>query len=217
MLSAFLYRFVFTAYFVLTEHFAIAGYTPRLYSAVLSMAGVLVLVHSVPGLLRRLELRPPREVLVLVMALLVAWCSYNLSKDWMPGVHGRYNNFTELALSEPRTDANALYTDVPLQPTEWFPVDAIRFAVERVYGAEASTHVSLSADERLYAYLPWGGLLSQRAQRRRFQGADERPVRRDQQARRDQDQRRSPGPLRTRHSVPSTSSCCARARPAGST
>jgi hypothetical protein len=75
----------------------------------------------------------------------------------MPAAGGRYNNFTQLALSEPRTDANALYTEVPLEPTEWFPVDAIRSTVERVYGAEASTHVSLSADERLYAYLPWAG------------------------------------------------------------
>ncbi len=157
VLSALLFRFVFTAYFVLTEHSALAGYTPRLYGTALAIAGVLVLVHATPGLMRRLELTPPREVLVLVIALLVAWCGYNYSKDWMPAAGGRYTDYTQLALREPRTDANELYSDYPLTPSEWFPVDDIQSTVERMYGASAKTHVSLSADERLYAYLPWPG------------------------------------------------------------
>jgi hypothetical protein len=158
VLSALLFRALFTAYFVLTEHSALAGYTPRLYGAALSIGGVLVLVHAIPGLLQRLELTPPREVLVLVVALLVAWCGYNFSKDWMPGAGGRYTDYTQLALGEPRTDANVFYSDYPaVKPSEWFPLDAIQSTVERQYGAAASAHVSLSADERLYAYLPWPG------------------------------------------------------------
>jgi hypothetical protein len=163
-LSALLFRFVFTAYFVVTEHSALAGYTPRLYGTVLTVAGVLVVAHATPELVRRLELKPPREVVVMAVALLVAWAGYSFSKDWMPGSGGRYSDFTQLALREPRTDANRPYADAPVVPVEYFPVDAIRSTVERVYGASANTHVSLSADERLYAYLPWPGYsLTERA------------------------------------------------------
>jgi hypothetical protein len=94
---------------------------------------------------------------VLVVALLVAWCGYNFSRDWMAGAGGRYSGYTELALREPRTDANALYSQAPYHPTEWFPVEKVQAAVERQYGADAAWRVSLSADERLYAYLPWAG------------------------------------------------------------
>ncbi len=156
-LSALLFRFAFTAYFVATEHSALAGYTPRLYGTVLAIAGVLVVVHATPQLLKRLELNPPRDVVVLGLALLVAWSGYTFSRDWMPGSSGRYSDLTALALREPRTDAPELYNEAPFTPTEWFPVDAIRSTVERVYGTGANTHVSLSADERLYAYLPWPG------------------------------------------------------------
>jgi len=156
-LSAYVFRFVFSAYFVVTEHSALAGYASRLSHATLVIAGVLVLVHAVPLLVERLHVAPPREVLVLALAVLVAWTGFILTKDWLPGTNGRYSDYTQLALAEPRTDAAELYNAVSVPPSAWFPADAIRAVGERAYGPDVAHHLSLSADERLYAYLPWAG------------------------------------------------------------
>jgi hypothetical protein len=76
----------------------------------------------------------------------------------MPAFGGTFTIYTARAYSEPFPDGHYL-TGPSSDHTPWFPVTPIQQVVEAVYGPQP-TRVSLSADDRLYAYLPWPGYLS---------------------------------------------------------
>jgi Arabinofuranosyltransferase N terminal len=156
VLGAYAYRAVTALLFVLTRHTYMGHYTPRLYSAVLVMAGVLTLVRAVPRLLDRLLLVPPKGGAAVALSITMAWCGLTFTLDWMPGLGGRYAGIAETAYLEPLPDGRYV-ADLPrLTKTRWFPVVPIRRVVESVYGPNPR-RVTLTADERLFSYLPWPG------------------------------------------------------------
>jgi hypothetical protein len=156
VLSAYAYRALTAMVFVLSRHTLLGHYTPRLYSTVLVIAGVLTLVSAVPQLLDRLRLIPPKGGAALALSLALAWCGLTFTLDWMPGVGGRYSGVSELAYLEPLPDGRYV-ADLPgLNRTSWFPITPIERSVESVLGPNPSG-VTLSADERLFAFLAWPG------------------------------------------------------------
>jgi hypothetical protein len=119
------------------------------------MAGVLTLVRAVPRLLDRLLLVPPKGGAAVAMSIALAWCGLTFSLDWTPMLGGRLAYISEAAYLEPLPDGRYL-ADLPREKVRWFPVTPIQRSVESVYGPDPR-RVALSADERLFAYLPWPG------------------------------------------------------------
>jgi hypothetical protein len=156
VVSAYAYRALTAMAFLLTRHTLLGHYTPRLYSTVLVIAGVLTLVSAVPRLLDRLLLSPPKGGAALALSVALAWSGLTFTLDWMPGVGGRYSGISELAYLEPLPDGRYV-ADLPdLNKTRWFPITPIQRSVESVLGPDPRG-VTLSADERLFAFLPWPG------------------------------------------------------------
>lgn len=152
--GAFAFRIFGAILFVLTEHTGLSQYTPRVYSCVLVMSGVLTLVHAVPKLVQRLSLQPPKGGVAVALTLVLAWAGFTFSMDWMPNFGGRYSDYTERAYREPYPDGS--YAVGFENPTPWFPIDPIKREVERVKGPDPQVH-ALSVDERLWSFLPWHG------------------------------------------------------------
>ncbi|MGW0432295.1 arabinofuranosyltransferase [Micromonospora sp. NPDC003197] len=153
------YRLVAMLRFVATGHESFLHYTSRLYGILLTVAGVLVLVHAVPIMLRRLRLNPPRMAAAALMAVLLAWSGTSIALQWTPS--------TLASMPVTAKQAATAHTE-PLPgggypqyaPDEgrrpWFPMTAIQQAVERELGPDPQP-VTLSVDERLFAYVPWPG------------------------------------------------------------
>ncbi len=156
VLGLYTFRILATVYFVLTDHSMLAQYVPSIYSAVMAAAAVPTLIHVVPKLLERLTIEVPKAAAAGLLAVAVAWSGYAFCIDWMPFAGGRFSSFTERAYNEPLPDGT--YAEGILTKTPWFPVDAVQEAVERHLGRDHDA-VTLSIDERLYAYLPWHGYL----------------------------------------------------------
>jgi hypothetical protein len=96
----------------------------------------------------------------LGLAVVIAWTGVTFTLDWIPGMDGKWANYTERAYREPYPDGSYIKDSVnEKNRTEWFPVTPVQDAVESVYGP-GTQRVSLSIDERLYAYLPWHGYLN---------------------------------------------------------
>jgi len=152
--GAFAFRIFGAILFVLTQHTGLSQYTPRVYSCVLVMAGVLTLVHGVPRLLEKLSLQAPKGGVAVTLALVFAWAGFTFSMDWMPNFGGRYADYTERAYREPYPDGS--YAVGFENPTKWFPINPIKQAVEGVKGPNPEVQ-ALSVDERLWSYLPWHG------------------------------------------------------------
>ena len=156
--GAYVYRVLAIVGFVLTDHTQLSAYAARLSTPALAVAGVLTLTHAVPGLLRQLTWQPPRSLIATGVAVAIAWGGLTFTQAWMPAFGGIYSSYTARAYAEPFPDGHYL-TGPSLEHTPWFPVARIQQAVEAVYGPHPS-RVSLSVDDRLYAYLPWPGYLA---------------------------------------------------------
>jgi hypothetical protein len=154
--GAFLYRVLTVAGLVLTNHSQLSQYAGRLVDGVLWVAGVLVLAHAVPRLAARFSWTAPRNLIAVGVAVLVGYVGLGFTTTWLPT--GPLGNYTVRAYGEPYPDGHYLTSD-PTQRTDWFPVAPVQQAVEAVYGPDVR-RVSLSVDDRLYAYLPWPGYLS---------------------------------------------------------
>jgi hypothetical protein len=154
--GAYLYRILGTLAFALTQHTLLAQYTPSVYGAAMTAAGVLTFVDATPKLLERLRVEPPRGGVVIALAVALAWAGYTYTMDWMPNIGGRYSQYTERAYIEPMPDGTYLVNKTSLGHTPWFPVAPVEADVERVLGPHP-TGVVLSADERLFSFLPWNG------------------------------------------------------------
>jgi xanthosine utilization system XapX-like protein len=154
--GAFLYRVLAVAGLVLTNHSQLSQYAGRLVNGVLWVAGVLVLVHAVPRLAQRFSWTVPRNLIAVGLAVLLGYIGLSFTNLYLPT--GPLGNYTVRAYGEPYPDGHYLAAD-PAQRTDWFPVAPIQQAVEAVYGPDVR-RVSLSVDDRLYAYLPWPGYLS---------------------------------------------------------
>lgn len=158
VVGAYAYRLMTALLFVLTDHTMLGQYTPRLYMTVLTMAGVLTIIHAVPVLAKKLDLTAPKYAGVIALTVAIAYCGFTFTQNWMPKLGGAWSDYTERAYLEPLPDGRYLIDITGEKATPWFPVTPIQQAVEKVYGPNPQ-RVALSADERLFSYLPWYGYI----------------------------------------------------------
>ncbi|WP_020524360.1 arabinofuranosyltransferase [Catelliglobosispora koreensis] len=158
--GAYIYRVFYLLFFVATWHTGLGPYAARLSNAALAAAGALTLFHVVPRLFNAMAWKAPRDALALGLTVAVSWAGLTFTLAWIPGLEGRWANYTERAYREPLPDGRYNTDSIAEEErTEYFPVTPIQQAVESVYGP-GTQRVSLSIDERLYAYLPWHGYLN---------------------------------------------------------
>lgn len=156
VLGALAYRVIATVRFAANGHTAFLHYSSNLYGTALVAAGVLVLAHAAPIVADRVAARPPPGTAAAALALAVAWFCYTYSGTWLPNAGQPTAHYAAEAHTEPLPGGGYprfAPADGRARP---FPADAIRDAVVRVYGPDPR-RVALSADERLFAYLPWPG------------------------------------------------------------
>lgn len=156
VIGAYIYEGIGALVFVVTQHSLLLQYAPSIQLMVMATAAAPTLVYAAPRLFARLNISVPREATALVLAVLVGWAGYTFCVDWMPGAGGRFSDYSERAYREPYPDGH--YLAAQRDPTPWFPVTPIQQRVESVLGPNPDA-VVLSADERLYAYLPWHGYI----------------------------------------------------------
>jgi hypothetical protein len=156
--SAFLYRALMMVSFARSGHTAFAHYAVEMVIVVLAAAGVLVLVHTVPLAVKRLGGAPPRGTVAALTAIAVGWMAWSFTMEWMPGT--RHSSvYTLWAHQEPLPDGGYSSHARPEGRIAWFPVGPIERAVEGVLG-ENPRKVTLSADDRLYSFVPWPGYMT---------------------------------------------------------
>jgi len=156
VVGALAYRVIATVRLAFDEHTAFLHYTSNLYSTALVAAGVLVLAHVAPVLAGRLAAQPPPGTGATALALAVAWACYSYSGAWMPAAGQPTAHYAAEAHLEPLPGGGYPRFAPATGRTPPFPAYAIRDAVVRVLGPNPR-RVALSADERLFAYLPWPG------------------------------------------------------------
>ncbi|WP_175482765.1 arabinofuranosyltransferase [Actinokineospora iranica] len=151
--------------FVLTQHTTLIHYIPRLTGITLAAAGVLTLAQAAPALLRRVNLTAPPRVGVAATAVAVLWAGVTYWDEWRP--------LPTLGTSESAADRADYSTMAHLEPLPdcsypqfapqagrqgCLPAEEIKDRVQRVRGTE-DRPVTLSTDERLFAFLPWRGYM----------------------------------------------------------
>jgi Arabinofuranosyltransferase N terminal/Arabinofuranosyltransferase A C terminal len=154
--GAYLFRIFGTLLFALTQHTLLVQYTPGVYGAAMTVAGVLTFVHATPKLLDRLRIDSPAGGVAIAMSITLAFIGFNFTMDWMPNAGGRYADYTERAYAEPLPDGTYVINKPADQLTKWFPVTPVQQAVQQVRGSDQNM-VVLSTDERLFSFLPWHG------------------------------------------------------------
>src|SRR5690606_33142939 len=149
------FRVLATIRLVLTGHTSFMAYSAALVIATLTAAGVVVIWHASPRIVARLGLAPASGLPAAALALLLAWSTYTVGKAWMPNANQPHSQATQAHL-EPQPDGTYSSYAPAADRTPWFPMAPIQQAVESVLGPDPR-RVSLSYDERLYAFLPWPG------------------------------------------------------------
>jgi Arabinofuranosyltransferase N terminal/Arabinofuranosyltransferase A C terminal len=156
VLGALTFRAIATVRFAATGHTAFLHYSSSLYSTALVAAGVLVLAHAAPVLANRLAAKPPPGTAAAALALALAWTCYSYSGAWLPASGQPTTHYSAEAHLEPLPGGGYPRFAPAANRNAPFPTYAIRDAVVRVLGPDPR-RVTLSIDERLFAYLPWPG------------------------------------------------------------
>jgi hypothetical protein len=168
--SAYAYWLLGLASFSLSGHTLLLQDTPRMIGPLLATAGVLTIVHTAPGLVRRLSVRTvPAGLPALGLCLLITWTGITVWQAWMPGGPASTSGLFQPAVSTAVNDTSlAFITALPggsyprAAPAglhkPWFPTDPIRKDVASVLGASAAP-VTLSPSEQLFAYVNWPGFI----------------------------------------------------------
>jgi hypothetical protein len=87
------------------------------------------------------------------MTLILCWAGFGYWQTIMPAFSAR----TAATFAEPLPDGTYVAAAANVKPlTPWFPVTVIESDVQSVRGPQARP-VTLSVDERLFAYLGWPG------------------------------------------------------------
>ncbi|GFJ90004.1 arabinofuranosyltransferase [Phytohabitans rumicis] len=158
LVGVYAYRLIAQVRFILSEHTFFLHYTARLYTVLLTTAGVLVLTHVAPIVLRRVRLVPPRVGAAAVLAVALAWAGAEYTQAWMPKANAAVftgPNYAALAHLEPLPGGGyPRFAPKGDERRAWFPVTQIEKAVDAVKGPDARP-VTLTADERLFSFLPW--------------------------------------------------------------
>jgi hypothetical protein len=154
--GAYLFRIFGTLLFALTQHTLLVQYTPGVYGAAMTVAGILTFVDGTPKLLQRLRIASPAGGVAIALSVALAFIGFSYTMDWMPNAGGRYSDYTERAYREPLPDGSYVINKPADQLTAWFPVTPVQDAVQKVRGSDKDM-VVLSTDERLFSFLPWHG------------------------------------------------------------
>ncbi|MEV4757243.1 arabinofuranosyltransferase [Micromonospora sp. NPDC049559] len=160
------YRLLSMLRYGLTQHTGFLHYTARLYGVIFTIAGILVLAHVAPIILRRLRPAPPRMATAALLAVALAASAITFTMRWMPesgksfpgGSYAETSGYAAAAFAEPLPGGGYPKYAPSKGRRPWFPVDQVQQAVERVLGPKPDP-VTLSTDDRLFSYLPWPGYL----------------------------------------------------------
>ncbi|SDJ20696.1 Arabinofuranosyltransferase A C terminal [Actinokineospora alba] len=170
VLGSYVFWLVMGLRYLLTDHTTLIHYVPRLTGVTLAAAGVLTLTSVVPVLIRRVGAVPPSRTGVAVLAVAMLWIGTTYWSAWRPvtafGKTEADRTFGVLATFahlEPLPDCSPVRTlpkGVRLDDFRPGCVPAVRVKeeVESVLGKGARPTI-LSADERLFAYLPWNAYM----------------------------------------------------------
>jgi len=156
VLGAFAFWLGFGIRFLVDGHTTLFYYVDRLNGAVLAAAGVLTLVHVVPLLARKITVTPYKAG-AAVVAVALLWVGYTYWQAWRPRTHPETSEayYATVSHLEPLPDCSSTrYKPKKVRGPGCLPVDEIEAAVKRVRPDDASPH-TLSAQERLFSYLPW--------------------------------------------------------------
>lgn len=145
--GALLYRVLAVVRFVASGHTSFMQYSSALVVATLTAAGILVAVHVVSRVV------VPAGVAAGALALLLGWTAYTVGIAWLPTVDAP-SSYAVQAHLEPLPDGRYPRYAPAENRLPWFPVDPVVRAVGPDRG-----RVSLSYDERLYAFVPWPGYI----------------------------------------------------------
>jgi hypothetical protein len=154
IVGVYAYRLLAMIRFGLTGHTGFLHYTARLYTVLFTIAGVLVLAHVAPIIVRRLRLTPPRLATAGLLAIVLAWTAATFTTTWMPPK----SQYAMDAQIEPLPGGGYPKYAPKDGRRAWFPATQVAQAVEGVLGPHPR-RVTLSVDDRLFAYLPWPGYL----------------------------------------------------------
>lgn len=166
MFGAYLFWLLAGLRFVFGTHTTLYFYAPVLVGAVLVPAGVLTLATAGPALARKFSFVPPYRAGAAVVAASMVWFVFVYWQDWRPSTaagpeftyntSSTFNTYTAWAHTSPLPDCS--YSRFAPQEGRFpcLPADRIKAEVEQVRGVGAMP-TTLSADERLFAYLPWPG------------------------------------------------------------
>ena len=188
IISAYGYRVLSMIRYVLTQHTGFMHYTARLYGVLFTVAGILVLAHLAPIVLRRLRLTPPRLAGAGLLAVVLAWTATGFTATWMPESGSKY---AIMAHAEPLPGGGYPKYAPKDDRRPGFPITEVQQAVERVLGPNAQP-VTLATDAPGLLLPALARLHRQRPYRRQHPVPLGRPVRRAEEAGRDQ----GPGGLR---------------------
>lgn len=155
--------------FSVSGHTMLVHYTGRLIGVLLVIAAVLSLQELVPDALRWQASTAARKARVTALVALVSWIGLDGVHSWGPApvaatpttppratVAEATATYANAAHVEPLPDGRLPAYAAPEAQERWLPVVPIRKAVEARLGRGARP-VVLSADERLFAFLPWYG------------------------------------------------------------
>ncbi|MEV4626727.1 arabinofuranosyltransferase [Micromonospora sp. NPDC049523] len=155
IISAYGYRVLSMIRYVLTQHTGFMHYTARLYGVLFTIAGILVIAHLTPIVLRRLRLTPPRLAGAALLAVVLAWTATGFTSTWMPESGSKY---AIMAHSEP-LPGGGYPTYAPKEGRRpGFPITEVEQAVERELGPKAQP-ITLATDDRVFSFLPWPGFM----------------------------------------------------------
>ncbi|WP_326561294.1 arabinofuranosyltransferase [Micromonospora sp. NBC_01796] len=155
IISAYGYRVLSMIRYVLTQHTGFMHYTARLYGILFTVAGILVIAHLAPIVLRRLRLTPPRLAGSALLAVVLAWTAAGFTSTWMPESGSKY---AIMAHSEP-LPGGGYPTYAPKEGRRpGFPITEVEQAVERELGPKAQP-ITLATDDRVFSFLPWPGFM----------------------------------------------------------
>jgi hypothetical protein len=168
VIGTYLYRWLFVLVFVANGHTMYLHYTSRVIGTALASAGVLSIVAAAPRVARLLSPTWRRAVPIVATAALLAVAALAGVSTWMPWPPG----LNDVRRGNPGSPNLAVYAHAEPLPggtrphyaprgvtVAWFPAEPIRRTVEATLGPGARP-VTLSYDERLFAYYPWPGYIA---------------------------------------------------------
>ncbi|MGN9777446.1 arabinofuranosyltransferase [Micromonospora sp. H33] len=171
LLGAYAYRWAFVLIFMHNGHTLYLHYTTRLLGLVLASGGILALVEAGRALAARLRVVGSlRRVALVGTAGLLVLAGLSGAGTWMPSPPGldsvkrpegpQNYNLAVYTHAEPLPDGSRQRYPAPDEVTvTWFPAEPIRRVVHETLGPDALP-VTLSYDERMYAYQPWPGYMA---------------------------------------------------------